>query len=137
MADPPYHLFAVFSELESVNETGELIPSFAQCPNCGAVHRVTEVGTSVISSKDSKLSLSTKEDIEMELPDKMITLLKRHECDLHVWQEARFVINNKKWGHALILIKEREGSIVTGKYATILDRNFYKLETFEREDGLI
>lgn len=134
--DPvPYHKFIVFSELEEV--TAMVKPSFAQCPNCGAVHRVTEIGQSEITAKDNSRAVPTIDDIEMELPNKMIKLLQRHDCDLPTWQEAKFIIENQLWGSSMIISKEHESETVVGKIVTILNREIYKLETFERFEGLI
>lgn len=135
MTHPPFHKFIVFSELEE--ETGNLKPSFAQCPNCGAVHRVKEVSTSDISNKDTMLSLPTIEDLKLEIPGKMAALLERHECDLPSWQEAKFIIDNEMWGRTIILAKEREGTTTVGKFVIVLGREIYKLENFERYDGLV
>lgn len=135
MDSPPFHKFIVFSELEE--ETAKVIPSFAQCPNCGAIHRVTEVGESKILNKDSMLSLPTIDDIKNNLPDWLVSILERHECDLPTWQEAEFVYKKKMWGRPIIIAKERADEHVVGKYIIILDENTHKIETFERSDGLV
>jgi len=132
---PPFHKFVVFSELEE--ETALVKSSLAQCPNCGAVHRIIEIGQSKITSKDASLMLPTIEDIELELPDKMIKLLQRHECELPTWQEVKFIIENNIWGTSVVLTREREGDSIIGKFVTILNRTTYKLDSFERFEGAI
>ncbi len=126
----PFHKFVVFSELEE--KTALVKASFAQCPNCGAIHRITEIGKSEITNKDNMLSLSTIEDIRMSLPEKMCRLLDRHECELPTWQEVKFILDHQIWGSIIILSKEREGELVLGKFVVILNREIYKLDTFER-----
>lgn len=135
MPIPPFHKFVVFSELEE--ETADLKQSWVQCPSCNAVHRVYEVGLSEILNKDEMRSLPTIEDIRMELPDKMCGLLDRHDCDLHIWQEVKFIMEHKLWGRPVILAKEYDGPRVVGKYVVILAREIYKLENFERFDGFV
>lgn len=135
MDEPPFHKFIVFSELE---EGSALVKtSFAQCPNCGAVHRINEVGLSKILNKDSMLSLPTIEDIKLTMPEKLTAILERHECDLPTWQEVDFIVKNQMWGRTVILAKEREGELVYGKYMTVLSENLQKIDNFERFDGLI
>lgn len=133
--DPPFHKFAVFNEIE--DETGRCKQSYSQCPNCGAVHRVTEVGQSDILNKDSMLALPTIEDLRISLPEWLTILLERHECDIATWQEAKFIYENEKWGYPVILAKERDGDNIIGKYVVILGKQLHKIETFERYDGLI
>jgi len=133
MTVPPFHKFVVFSELEE--ETALVKDSFAQCPNCDAIHRVTEVGLSEISNKDTLMSLPTIEDIKLELPDKMVGLLERHDCDLPTWQEVKYILDNSMWGRTVVLAKEHEGHTVIGKFVIILAREVYKVEMFERDDS--
>lgn len=135
MPIPPFHKFVVFSELEE--KTGLVKVSFTQCPNCGAVHYITEVGHSKITSKDSLMSLPTIEDIKLELPDKLVGLLERHVCELPVWQEAKFILEHNLWGRTIILTREHEGDLVMGKFVIVLGREIYKVETFERNDSPI
>jgi len=135
MTMPPWHKFVAFSELEEV--TADVKTSWVQCPNCGAVHRVYEVGLSEILNKDSMRSLPTKEDFRMEIPDKMCGLLDRHDCDLATWQEVKFLIKHKMWGRPVILAKEHDGPRVVGKYVLILGPEMYKVDSFERFDGFV
>lgn len=135
MDPPPFHKFVVFSVLEE--ETAEVKSSYAQCPNCGAIHRVFEVEQSDILRKDSMLALPTKEDLQVGMPDWLSSLLERHECDMATWQEAKFIMDNQMWGRAVILAKERDGDNIIGKYVSIFGQELYKIETFERYDGFI
>lgn len=135
MEEPPFHKFIVFSALEE--ETAKVIPSFAQCPNCGAIHRVREVGLSKILNKDSVRTMSTIEDIKISLPEKLSTILERHDCDLPTWQEVQFILENQMWGRTVILAKEREGELIFGKTMTVLSETMQKIDSFERFDGLI
>jgi len=132
---PIFHKFIVFSELEE--ETALVKQSYAQCAYCGAIHRIKEIGVSDILNKDTMLSLPTLEEIKMGLPEKLVIIMERNECELHTWQEAKFIIDNKMWGQTLILVKENDGGNTVGKFLIILDRDVYKLETFERFDGLV
>lgn len=134
--DPPInHKFITFSEIEG--DTGNVIKSYAQCPNCGVIHKIIEIGKSEIINKESMLSLQTKEDIKTILPDWLSKILERHDCELVTWQEAKFVYENQKWGHPIILAKERDGDTIIGKYLLIMGNNLHKIEGFERWDGII
>ena len=130
-----WHKFIVFSALEI--GTANIVPSYAQCNNCGVIHKVTEVGTTELLRKEEMRSLPSIEDLEMELPEKLASVLKRHECEIHVWQEAKFIVENKLWGRFIVLTKENEGSTVIGKALMIFGTSMFKIENFEREEGLV
>lgn len=134
MEDPPYHKFIVFSELD---EKAQVKPSFAQCNNCGIIHKVTEVSVSVTLKKEELRSLETIDDIELQIPEKIANLLRKHECELHVWQEAKFILDHGLWGRFIVLSKEREGEMIIGKICQILGNNLVKIENFERDESPI
>lgn len=128
-----YHKFIVFSELE--DNTGEIIDSYAQCNNCGVIHLVTEVGTSTILPKEELRTLPSIDEIELELPDKITNLLKKNECELHVWQEAKHILEYKLWGKFIVLSKEKSPSnpnLLIGKALVIHGENLFKIESFEQ-----
>lgn len=147
---PKYHKFVVFSEVEDpiVSSTnieilrdlleatvGKVIPSYAQCNNCGVIHHVTEANTSTILPKEEMRSMPTIDEIEMELPPKVASVLRSNECELHVWQEARHILTNQLWNSFVILAKEKApNGVVTGKALLILGESLFKIETFELSD---
>lgn len=129
--DPPlFHKFVVFSVIDM---DGTCMPSYAQCNNCGHVHRVMEIGKSQLTKKENMSSIKTVEDIKLSLPAKLVGLMEQANCDYPTWQEAEFIVENKLWGKAIILTKETEGSTVAGKYVIVLGDNLYKVESFEKE----
>jgi hypothetical protein len=134
MENPPWHKFIVFSEID---ENGACKMSYAQCTNCNAIHKVVEIGLSQILNKDTMRTLPTIDDIKNDIPSWLSSLLERHECDLPTWQEAKFVYENQLWGTPVILVKERDGDEVMGKYVLILGEALHKIENFQRFDGFI
>lgn len=131
MKHPPDHKFVVFSELD---EDGMIIPSHAQCNNCGIIHRVTEVETSYTLKRETLMSLQNIDDIKTSSPDWLIGILEQYQCELHVWQEAKFILDNNLWGRFIVLSKEKEQTLVFGKLLQILGKNLYKINNFERDD---
>jgi hypothetical protein len=127
-----FHKFVVFSTIQDV--TGDIIPSYAQCNNCLAIHKVVEVGQSQTIKKEELRSLPSIEEIELEIPEKVSAILQKNECELHVWQEARHILEYKLWGKFIVLSKEKEGSTTLGKALVIHGENMFKIETFEQED---
>lgn len=132
--EPPNHRFVVFSEID---EKGKIIPSYAQCNNCGITHRVLEVGQSETLKREILNSLPEIDDYKPSLPNWLVAILEKYECELHVWQEAEFIYRNEQWGKFVIIAKEREGDVVLGKLLRILGKNVHKIDTFEQNNPSI
>jgi hypothetical protein len=127
---PKWHCFVVFSEID---EAGAIIPSFAQCNNCGIIHKVTEVGTSSILERDDLPSLSNLEDIKAGLPEKLVEILEKYQCELPTYQEVAFILEHKQWGRMVILTKEVVEHTIIGKYLLIIGETLWKISTFQEE----
>jgi len=135
-AEPPiFHKFLVFSEI-NIND-GSVMPSYAQCNNCGVIHKINEIGKSIQLRKENMNALLTIDDIKSSLPPRLAAILEQNACDLPYWQEAQFIITNGLWGRGFNLSQEREGTTIIGKYIIILGENLYDIKSFEREEGLI
>lgn len=129
--DPPiFHKFVVFSVIDY---DGTCIPSYAQCNNCGALHRVTEIGKSQLVNKETISSIKKIEEMKLSLPPRLVGFLEQSDVDYPTWQEAEFVIVNKLWGKAIILSKDSDGNNIAGKYIVILGEDLFRIETFEKE----
>lgn len=131
MEEPPDHQFVVFSTL---NDKGGIKPHYAQCNNCGLIHKIHEVGLSQTISKESLMTLPTTTDIEGAIPKWLSKFLEENECDLHVWQEAEFIYTNELWGRFVVLAKEHDEDMVLGKVLQILGKELFKVEAFERDE---
>ncbi len=131
LPNSPNHKFIVFSELE---ENGEFCPSFAQCNNCGLIHKVTEVGESIILKKEESFAVPTIEEIKGEMPEKILASLSGFELDLHQWQELKWILDNQAWGRSVVLGKEKIEGLVAGKAIQIISAGIAKITSFSKED---
>lgn len=130
---PVFHKFIVFSVIK--NETGEVEPSFVKCPNCKAIHHVTEIHRTTKLQKEDMTSLPTEEEIRASLPEFVSRHLETHKCDLATHQEVKHVLENHLWGTPIILTKERVNpTTFSGKYMIILGENLFKIDTFITEE---
>jgi hypothetical protein len=120
----------VFSEID---EKGEVIPSFAQCNNCGMVHKVTEVGVSSTMKRDALASLPTAEEVKSNLPKKLLTELTGYELELPTLQEMAFIFEHKLWGRFVILQKEEIDGFVVGKTIQIIGESLWRFNKFQEE----
>ena len=128
-----FHKFLVFSEIDTAN--GLIIPSYAQCNNCGIIHKVTDICTSeILSGKEAMNSIVKIEDIKLSLPPNLADILERNNADVATWEAAQFILENKQWGNFVILAQEEESGTRQGKYVRIMSETFFKVESFSREE---
>jgi len=130
--DPVRHKFIVFS---IVDESDNVDIKYAQCNNCGIIHKITDICTSEIQSgKENASSIISIEDIKLSMTKDLAAILERYKAELHVWEQANFAIENKDWGAFVLLEQEDDGDTRQGKYLRILGENFFKIENFSRND---
>tara|TARA_B100000029_G_C17545230_1_gene948210 strand:- start:1324 stop:1758 length:435 start_codon:yes stop_codon:yes gene_type:complete len=126
-SNPVYHRFIVFSILEE----DKVKVSFAQCNNCGVVHKVVDLCKSeILNGKENLNSLETIEDIKLSIPADLSTVLENYSCDISNWQHAKFIYENRKWGESIVLVREELESEIQGKFLTIVSHDRFKIETF-------
>jgi hypothetical protein len=107
LPDPLFHKFVVFSEID---ENNEFIPTIVTCNNCGSAHRVYEVSRTELLKNESTKNIISKDDMKLFFSEKLQVILEKYECDLPVWQEIQFIIENEMWGKEVILLRENEES---------------------------
>jgi hypothetical protein len=130
--NPPVHKFVVFSV---VQDDDTVVTKFAQCNNCGCIHKVTDICTSeVLKNKDSMASVVTIDDIKSNLPPNLSDILERHNVEVSSWEQAQYIYENKEWGNFVLLAGEEEGGTRQGKYVRIMSETFFKVEGFTREE---
>lgn len=128
-----FHKFTVFSRLDP--NTGEFIPHFAECNNCGAIHKVTEVFESTRVNKETSPLLPKIEEIKLALPERLVkTLDSLKITEVHVWQEVQYLIEEKKMGK-VILSREvsDDKKTMIFKVLLVLGENLFKVDTLEEE----
>lgn len=135
LLSPPRHQFMVFS---IVDDDDNCRVKYAQCNNCGLIHRVTDLCKSeIISGKEQSNSILTIEDIKDSIPQNLVAILERNNVDLSTWELAQFILENKRWGEFLILGSEEDSGTRQGKYVRIVSDSFFKVETFSRDEILM
>lgn len=130
--NPPVHQFVVFS---IITDTDSVKQKFAQCNNCGIVHKVTDICVSeILAGKEAMASVVKIEDVKLSLPPNLSDILERNNVDVATWEQAQFIIENKEWGNFVILAQEEESGTRQGKYVRIMSETFFKVESFSREE---
>lgn len=129
-----WHRFAVFSVIDEKNVVQE---KFAQCNNCGIIHKVIEIGQSEITVKENLKSIKTIEDIKFGIQPDVAGILEQYKCDISLWEEAEFILNNKKWGSMIIIDKETEKGMTSGK-ALVFQGSpvLARIQSFSRQETI-
>lgn len=134
MKKPFFHKFPVFS---IIDENNNFVERFAQCNNCGIIHKITEIGVSEISSKENIKALMTKEDLKYSLPTDLVKLFEKNDLDISIWEQAEFILENKKWGESIVLSQEIEKDKVFGKILIFQGSPvLFKIKHFERQETI-
>jgi hypothetical protein len=126
------HQFTVFSV---IGDDDKVVPKYAQCNNCGIVHRVTEINKSdIMPGKESSNAIIKVSDIKVSLPARLADILEGNDADLPTWEQAKFIMDNKRWGEFVVLTTESDEGVRSGKYLRILGENMYDVSGFERNE---
>ena len=134
LENPPAHQFAVFSVIEE----DQFKQSYAQCNNCGVIHKVVDICKSEIQSgKEYMNSLIRIEDLKHTMHANFASILENNSADLSTWQAVSYIVENKRWGDFVVLSKDTEGDEIHGKYLRILGESLCKVESFIRSAGVI
>ena len=123
-----YHKFVVFSVID---DGDTVIPKYTQCNNCGVIHRVFDICKSeIVSGKDESRSIIRKEDITPFLPASIVEILDSYSVELSSYEEAKFIMDNHKWGSFLILSRENFKDEIAGKRLLFEAESKFKIEDF-------
>jgi len=126
--NPPFHKFVVFSIIDDVDT---VLEKFAQCNNCGIVHRVYDVCKSEIAvGHESLNSLPTKEDFTLMLPSGIGEILATYDCELYIWEQVSFILNHNKVGEKIVIIKDEIDGKIQGKFLSYVGGNRFTIEPF-------
>ena len=124
---PIFHKFIVFSELENdvVN------PTYVQCNNCNAVHKIYDLCKSeIIVGRDELRTMTTIEEVKLGMGSDIIGLLEAYDCDLPTWQHEKFSVDNNLVGEKIILTRDSIEDETQGKVLTIKEDAKFLLENY-------
>ena len=131
--DPVYHKFVAFS---IIDESGTVIPKQARCNNCGVIHNVHDICKSEILSGREAGAVMDIKDVRLLLPESVSLILETYDCEVATWEQVIFMLQNRRSGH-VVLSREDEDGIVSGKLLKIDGPGKYSLEPYSRQDGVL
>ena len=119
-----------------IDDSDTVLPKYAQCNNCGVVHKIYDICKSeILAGKDEIRTLCTLEDISLTIPEDIRGVLDSYKVDLPIWEQVQFILKNKKWGESIILRKEDLDDETQGKMLIIdgLEQGQVRIESFIRK----
>lgn len=122
---PLFHSFVVFSILD---DDSNVLEKFAQCNNCGIVHRVYDICKSELTKKEAHITIQSIDDISLSLPSDLTSILVSYKCDVSVWEQVQFIYENERWGEFSIVARENEDGTVSGKRLVIEGPTKFRIE---------
>jgi hypothetical protein len=132
LPEPPQHQFVVFS---IIGDNDRVQPKFAQCNNCGVIHKITDICKSeILVNKEDLGSIIKIDDIRVSLPPNLVGILDNNAADLATWEAASFIYENKRWGEMVVLTADSDSGMRHGKYVQIIGENLFKVNVFSREE---
>tara|TARA_B100000242_G_C42998852_1_gene464001 strand:+ start:676 stop:1032 length:357 start_codon:yes stop_codon:yes gene_type:complete len=118
----------VFSEID---DSDTVVPKFAQCNNCGVIHKIYDICKSeIITHKEDLKSIRTIDDLSLTLPPDVVRVLESYKCDLPSWEQAEFILNNEQWGTIITLMRDETEEETTGKAMKIDGRSKISIVTY-------
>ena len=119
------HKFPVYSKLD---ENNNILPKLAKCNNCESLHYVYDACKSELRpGKEDITSILTIEDIMMMLPDRINSVLTANRSDIADFEHALDIIENERWGEAIVVKRSIVGEIENIKILQIDGENKIKI----------
>lgn len=124
--NPVFHNFVVFS---TVNCDDSVNVKFVTCNNCGVIHRVHDICKSeILYGNDDVKSLITIDDLRSDIPTKITNVLDSYACDIPVWEEVKFALDNENFNRQIILNKIQVKDEIQVKILNILSKDKFKID---------
>ncbi len=126
--DPVFHKFTAFSVIDN---SDTVIVKYADCNNCGAVHKVYDVCKSeIMTGKDEMKSGLSKQDFKLSLPEQLYDLLGQYEREICDYEYSLFILDNKMWDEKIILSREEIDDHIQGKTLKFLGPERFRIESY-------
>lgn len=131
--DPVFHKFTVFSVID---ESDTVTPKYANCNNCGAVHKVYDICKSeIVTGADEMRSTLSVDDFKFSLPQQLYELMKEYQKELSDFEHAQFIIDNKLWNEKIVLSREEVDNHIQGKILKIVEKERFRIESYVHNLG--
>jgi len=106
-----YHKILVYSKFD---ESGKVLEKLITCENCSTIHKVYDICKSDIvkGGKDDNKSEISIEELELQIPDKLIKILRKNNCIIPIYEEVIDLIENNVKDYNVVINRE----LIEGNY---------------------
>ena len=99
-----YHKFPVYSKFD---KNKKVIPKLVKCNNCESAHWVYDICKSELKGgKDQTLLTITKDDLTLSMPNKLINILNKFNCDISIWEHCLDILEEERWNEFVVLKRD-------------------------------
>lgn len=127
-AEPTFHKFIVFSVID---DSDTVQPKFAQCNNCGVLHKVIDICKSELTTREDSKSLPSIDDIKFSISAELSRVLETYQCDIATWEQAEWIYLTKSWDQWIVLARdEDESGDIHGKRLIFVEDGRFRIEAF-------
>ena len=127
--DPVFHKFTVFSTIDDESDTVET--HYANCNNCGAVHKVYDLCKSeIVTGAEDAKSAASIEDFKLSLPNDLYDVLINYGCEVVDFQHAQHILDSESWGSHIVLSREKIDNKSQGKLIKFLEKGKFRIESY-------
>ncbi len=107
MSDPIFHKFVVYSKFKEDSEDQTIEEKLARCNNCDAVHRIIDLCKSEIVVKIEETdTIVDLDEIKIGLPDKLVSLLEKNNCDMPTYESIDHIFEKEAWGSDVVISRQ-------------------------------
>tara|TARA_B100000700_G_scaffold326494_1_gene438169 strand:- start:1066 stop:1536 length:471 start_codon:yes stop_codon:yes gene_type:complete len=104
LEEPIFHQFVVYSK---ILENGSVDKKIVKCNNCDAVHRIIDLCKSEIVLKLESTDIVIDEDeIKLSLPDKIVKILEKNNCDISTYESIDHILEKSAWGEEVVISRK-------------------------------
>ena len=129
MSDPIFHQFMAFSVIDLESDT--VVPKFAECNNCGAVHKVIDFCKSeIIAGKEDMSTQLSIDDIRHSIPESVFEILESYNKEIPDYEHAQFILENGLWEDYIVLTREEIDDYVQGKLVRFVSNEKFRVESY-------
>jgi hypothetical protein len=84
--------------------------------------------------RENMNSILTLDEMKAGMPAQLVALLETHSVDRATWENARWILENERWGDVIILTSELADGMRQGKYVRVIGEKLFKVDNFTKDE---
>lgn len=131
--NPVFHKFVVFSLIEEESDTVQV--KYAECNNCGALHKIHDICKSeIVVGKEETRLVAKVTDFKLSLPNDLYDVLITYNCELADFEMAQYILDYQKWDYHVVLSREEIEGKTMGKILRFVNIDKFRIESYSNQE---